>query len=221
MRPPSCWHPAAARPRARSSRSTPARRRRRSGVVSDARRALAPARVVPQPRALEPAAGGPDRQLVGDDHGLVAARPRRGRRRSPRSIRAAISLVRLAPGGPERVDQPRPVTRVAQRAVADAERLALEVVARLDHAVVGGDRQAVRRPRSAPPSPGPAPASEATTQGDVAGGQVVGRPARPSAGRARTGGSRAAGRRARPRGCGPHRGAAGARPWCRRVDGGS
>ena len=67
-----------------------------------AQRALPASRVVQLAAALDVQAGGPDRQLVGDDHGLVADRRRAGvldRRHHP----GDDLLVRLAPGRPDRV----------------------------------------------------------------------------------------------------------------------
>ena len=90
---------------------------------------------MPQPAALRGPPGHPDRQLVAHAHGLVAARgPGRVQAGGQHPVRHAA--VGLTPGRAERVDQVRPVPRLAERAVADAERHALEVVPRLDQPLV-------------------------------------------------------------------------------------
>ena len=115
---------------------------------------------------------------------------------------------------------------VAQRAVADAEGHALEVVAGLDEPLVGARSRRRTPPRSGRRSPARAAAGRrrrrrrrgAAPRPARPGAR---RPARPSPARARRGGSRAAVRRARRRGCAPRRAASGgswSRPWaqCRK-----
>ena len=109
---------------------------------------------------------------------------------------------------------------VAQRAVADAERLALEVVAGLDDPLVGADVEPERRGDRA------GGLLRALQRGGDHGDEVAtcaGRrppggppPCPPSPGHAPRAGSRAAVRRARRRGCAPRRAASGGswwRPW--------
>ncbi len=87
--------------------------------------------------------GDPDRQLVGDDHRLVAAGcvPRvldRGHHPGDQL------LVGLAPRGPKGVPEVPPRGGPAQRPDGLAEPLAHEDVGGLDHPVVGDDLQAAR-----------------------------------------------------------------------------
>jgi len=101
--------------------------------------AFAVARVVEEPLALVCPARGPYRQLVRDDHGFMAARC------LARIIDGGLHtggdvFVGLAPRRLERIAQLPPVLRAFEGAVADAERLALELVARLDDPGVGVDR---------------------------------------------------------------------------------
>ena len=109
-RPPSCWRRAAARPRARCSRSSAARRRRRSGwsatrasTAACAGRATAG---VPSSwrRAIQTGSWWETR---------TASWPRAAARASAIAAQHAGRdlLVRLAPGRAERVDQLRPVLR--------------------------------------------------------------------------------------------------------------
>ena len=116
--------------------------------------------------------------------------------------------------GRERVAQHPPVARVAQRAVADADPLALEGVARSRSAARRCDRQPELARRSARRSAGRAPAGWTP-------GSVTSRPA--SACGRRLGHllagvgepeARAAGRRGSWSGCPPRRAAAGARRSC-------
>src|SRR5690606_26434108 len=99
--------------------------------------ALAVARVVPERAALERAPREPYGQLVADQHDLVALRGA-ARVLDGRTHALDLRAVRLAPRRAERVPQVRPVARVAQRAPAARDAQALEAVACLDDAVVGG-----------------------------------------------------------------------------------
>src|SRR5699024_3208791 len=87
--------------------------------------------------------GEPDRQLVRDEHDLAALDGPAGVV-DRRAHAGGLLDVRLTPGRAPRVDQAGPVLRATQRAVADAERLALEVVGGLDEALVGPELELER-----------------------------------------------------------------------------
>ena len=142
----------------------------------------------------------PDRQLVGHDHRLVAARRRRGRRATAAIIRADDLLVGLAPRRLERVPQVPPGRRACaarrrrRRSVLPSNML-VDSMTR-SSVTISSPRAVGQRLRGLL---GPLQRRDPQV-GDVAVADRRRRPARPSAGRGRRGGSRAAGRRARPRG---------------------
>ena len=142
MRPPRAGPGRAATRPARCSSSESSSSSRKVSEVSDASEHSRLRGVVPQRPALGGQPDHPDRGLVADDDGLVAAGGGAGVDDRPAHPLDELD-VGLAPRRPERVEHLRVEPRVLEDAGAPGDRQALEVVLGLDDPVVEGDLEAV------------------------------------------------------------------------------